>query len=207
MPNAAVIDLSHHNAAVDFQKIRAAGVVGVIHKATQGIGFVDSKYRSRKPLATQTGLLWGAYHFGTAEDVNDQVDHFLDFVQPDGQTLLVLDFEKNEPSPSNSMSLTQAKTFLSAVEQRTGQKPKLYTGSYMNEVAGAKPDADLAKYRVWWARYAEVPRLHPTWQNFWLWQYSDGHHGPPIGSVDGVGSCDCNSFAGSNAELQASWLT
>ena len=39
-----VIDLSHHNNSVDFGKLAAAGVVGVIHKATQGADGVDPTY-------------------------------------------------------------------------------------------------------------------------------------------------------------------
>lgn len=140
MPNAMVIDLSHHNAVADFARVRAAGV---IHKATQGIGFVDKMYIPRKQPALDAGLLWGAYHFGTADDVDDQVEHFIDTVQPDGSFALVLDFEKNEPEPGNSMSLDQAKAFLTSVEARTGQRPRLYTsGAYMTATAGAAGDPD-----------------------------------------------------------------
>ena len=40
-----VIDVSHHNGAnIDFQKVKAAGVVGVIHKATAGTNFRDTMY-------------------------------------------------------------------------------------------------------------------------------------------------------------------
>ena len=36
-PINVVVDLSHHNETVDFAKMKAAGIVGVIHKATQGL--------------------------------------------------------------------------------------------------------------------------------------------------------------------------
>jgi lysozyme len=36
-PINAVIDLPHHNETVDFEQFKGAGVVGVIHKATQGL--------------------------------------------------------------------------------------------------------------------------------------------------------------------------
>lgn len=162
MPNAMVIDLSHHNASVDFQKIRAADVVGVIHKATQGTGFVDDKYAARKPAALAAGLLWGAYHFGTGDDVDAQVSHFINTVQPDGSFVLVLDFEKNTTPPMNSMSLDQAKEFLTAVEQQTGEKPVLYTSSFLTDTCGSAAIPDLAQYRVWWARYSNTPHLHAT---------------------------------------------
>ena len=37
----AVIDLSHHNATVDLQAAKGDGILGVIHKATQGLTFQD----------------------------------------------------------------------------------------------------------------------------------------------------------------------
>ena len=50
VPINVVIDLSHHNEKVDFKKIAADGIVGVIHKATQG------RCRGRKiPLETPAG--------------------------------------------------------------------------------------------------------------------------------------------------------
>jgi len=206
MPNAMVIDLSHHNDSVSFPRVRAAGVIGVIHKATQGTGFVDSQYARRKPLALAAGLLWGAYHFGTGDDVDAQVAHFLHTTTPDGTFALVLDFEKNEASPANSMSLAQANDFLTKVEAQSGQRPAIYTGSYLTDVAGHQPQPSLATYRLWWAQYANAPHLHPTWQNYWLWQYTDGRNGPPQHSVDGAGQCDCNTFNGDEAALRANWL-
>jgi lysozyme len=206
MPNAMVIDLSHHNANPDFVKARADGVIGVIHKATQGTGFVDDKYAPRKTAALAANLLWGAYHFGTGDNVNAQVSHFIDTVRPDGSFVLVLDFEKNTTPPMNSMSLNQAKQFLTAVEQQTGQKPVLYTGSFLTDTCGSAAIPDLAQYRVWWARYSNTPHLHATWQNYWLWQYSDGINGPNKKSVNGIGNCDCNTFNGDEAALRASWL-
>jgi lysozyme len=206
MLKPVVIDLSHHNANVDFARIRADGVAGVIHKATQGTGFVDKKYAPRRPDAEAAGLLWGAYHFGTGDDVDAQVSHFLDTVKPDGSFVLVLDFEKNTTPPMNSMSLDQAKDFLTAIEQQTGQQPVLYTGSFLTDSSGSAAIPDIAQYRVWWARYSNAPHLHATWPNFWLWQYSDGRNGQQQNEVDGVGPCDCNTFDGDETALRNSWV-
>ena len=49
----------------DFAAVRRSGILGVIHKATEGGDFVDKSYAIRQPQAEQAGLLWGAYHFGT----------------------------------------------------------------------------------------------------------------------------------------------
>jgi GH25 family lysozyme M1 (1,4-beta-N-acetylmuramidase) len=37
--------------------------------------------------------LFGAYHFGTGANSVSQAKHFLDAVQPDRKTVVVLDFE------------------------------------------------------------------------------------------------------------------
>ena len=62
----AVIDVSHHNGTrLDFAKAKADGILGVIHKASQGQANVDPMYRSNRNRARAAGLLWGAYHFAT----------------------------------------------------------------------------------------------------------------------------------------------
>ena len=51
MPMPLVIDLSHHNTVTDFGKIAAAGIRGVIHKATEGVTFKDAEYGPRRQAA------------------------------------------------------------------------------------------------------------------------------------------------------------
>ncbi len=77
----AVIDLSHHNQNLDFAAIAASGILGVIHKATQGLGYADPTYLDHKLSALDNDLLWGAYHFGTGSDGVQQAQQFLDVVQ------------------------------------------------------------------------------------------------------------------------------
>src|SRR5579863_4160519 len=63
-PVDSILDLSGWNTVTDFGALAAAGVRAIIHKATEGIGFIDPFYHMRRTLAQATGLLWGAYHFG-----------------------------------------------------------------------------------------------------------------------------------------------
>ena len=88
-----VVDLSHHNGLVDLKKASTDGIVAVIYKATQGQAYVDPTYQANRTKAADAGLLWGAYHFATGGDGVLQADHFLETVQPDTGTLLVLDLE------------------------------------------------------------------------------------------------------------------
>ena len=89
--NPLVVDLSHHNDVADFGKVKAAGYAGIIHKATEAIGFLDNMYAIRRGDATDAGLLWGAYHFLRPVSIAAQVDFFLKIASPDNTTLLALD--------------------------------------------------------------------------------------------------------------------
>jgi lysozyme len=90
-----IIDLSHHNGNVDLSKAQQSGIAGVIHKATQGLLYLDPMYQVNRQQAKANALLWGAYHFGTGDDGTKQADFFLEKTQPEQDTLLVLDFEGN----------------------------------------------------------------------------------------------------------------
>ncbi len=63
-----IIDLSHHNGDVDLGRAKAAGILGVIQKATQGTGYKDPTFDANREQAIQAGLLFGAYHFGTGDE-------------------------------------------------------------------------------------------------------------------------------------------
>src|SRR5215471_17036007 len=128
----AVVDLSHHNGDVDLALAKGAGIVGVIHKATQGLEFVDPLYEINRAKARATGLLWGAYHFGTGGDGVAQAEHFLAAGQHGAQDILVLDFEHNLQGAS--MTLEDARAFVTHLQQITGRWPGLYAGSYLKEL-------------------------------------------------------------------------
>ena len=120
-PLNAVVDLSHHNGTVDLQQAKGDGIIGVIHKATQGLTGLDPMYQTNKAKAADAGLLWGAYHFATGGDGVEQAQHFLDVVGSVNNTLLVLDFEQN-PSGS-SMSLEDHSRLLALPAAATSLTP------------------------------------------------------------------------------------
>jgi lysozyme len=89
--NPLVVDLSHHNDVADFGAVKAAGIAGIIHKATEGFSFTDKLYPDRRSRALGVGLLWGAYHFLRLGSIAAQADFFLKVAAPDNTTLLALD--------------------------------------------------------------------------------------------------------------------
>ncbi len=92
----AVIDLSHWNENVNFKLAKEDGILGVIHKATQGLKYVDPRYIERRKAAEEEGLLWGSYHFGIGENGRDQANHFLETVGETKNSIVVLDIERNQ---------------------------------------------------------------------------------------------------------------
>lgn len=198
-----VVDISHHNGNVDLNKAKADGILGVIHKATQGTGYVDPMYATNRQKAQAAGLFWGAYHFGTGDNTDKQVQNFLTTVNPGSQDLLVLDLESN-PS-GTTMTLDQARAFVTEIHEKTGRWPGLYSGNYIKEQLGSHTDPVLANCWFWLAQYgskAVVPANWPTWT---MWQYTDGSVGPEPHSVTGIGNCDRDMFNGDETQLRALW--
>jgi GH25 family lysozyme M1 (1,4-beta-N-acetylmuramidase) len=206
VPN--VVDNSHGDAVTSFAAARAAGVLGVIHKATTGQSGADPAYAQRRKDATEAGLLWGAYHWGTAAPAAAQVNNFLNVAKPDESTLIALDFEAD---PGNQMTLDLARSFLQGVESALGRKAVLYSGSTIKEALGPTKDAFFGAHRLWLAQYGAHPVVQASWPAFWLWQYSDGTSGAPA-TIPGIqgdsqGRVDCDRFPGTETELRAQWAS
>jgi len=195
IPN--VIDIYHGNVIHDFAAIKAAGILGVIHKATQGAGYADPLYASRRKLATDAGLLWGAYSFNTGEDVKAQVGQFISHADPEDQTLICLDFEDN---PHSQMSLSQARQWLELMDEELGRKAVIYSGNRIKDLLGNTVDSFFGSHRLWLAQYGPVARVQPSWNKQWLWQYSEN------GRLPGTdGALDFNIYAGS--DLPTEWAS
>jgi lysozyme len=198
-----IIDVSHHNGKVNFNKVAKAGIVGVIQKVTQGQIGVDPSYRSNRNKAKAAGLLWGAYHFGTNSDGVRQAEHFLKTVGDVSDTLLVLNFEPNPTGPT--MSLTEAHAFIVHVAEKTGRFPGFYSGHYIKQIIGTDSDPILSRCWFWLAQYGPTPVVPPNWKTWTLWQYTDGAFGPEPHSVPEVGRLDRDTFNGDDAQLRKLW--
>jgi lysozyme len=205
MATNTIVDLSHHNASPNFVQAFAGGITGVLHKATEGLGFVDPEYAARRGPAQAAGLMWGAYHFGTGDDPVAQADHFLQTIGPDNAgMLLVLDFEEN--TNGSSMSLDQARAFVSRIQDQAGRWPGLYSGSYVKSLLGDQKDPVLALCWFWLAQYGSTAVVPANWSGWTLWQYTDGVNGPPPHAAPGIGTCDRDQYFGEADALRVFWL-
>jgi lysozyme len=203
--NPLVIDLSHYNVIEkDLEDARAWGVQGVIHKATEGATYRDRKYKARRWLSQQSGLLFGAYHFLRPGDIAGQVEHFVRSAEPDKDTLMALDHEDER------VPVTEVKLFLELLAQKLGRKPVLYSGHVLKGQLGLTLDAFLGSHRLWHAQYGPRPIVQRSWSRPWLWQFTGDGIGPPPHNVPGISipgnkGIDINHFDGTPEQLGASW--
>jgi lysozyme len=189
-----------HEDLIDFHKVRAAGFLGVIHKATEGEHYVDCLYAERKPKALAAGLLWGAYHFMRPGDVGNQASHFLSVAQAPKFVRFVLDYEDDK------LGLWQAERWLEIIHTVTGQRPWLYGGGVLKEQLAQRHSPSMAQYPLWLAEYGEVEKVPLPWTKPVLWQRSGDGIGPGMHDVPGIGrKMDIDYFDGTDAELTAAW--
>jgi len=204
-----VVDIFHGDGVVSFDDAHAAGLAGVIHKATTGATGTDDAYTDRRMLAARAGLLWGAFHWGTAAPASAQVDNFLALAKPDKDTLVALDFERDD---GNQMTLDGAREFLGLISDKLKRKAVLYSGDTAKAALGKKSDSFFGSHRLWLAQYGSSPTVQRSWKNYWLWQYTDGTLGPGRKTVPGIpgdrmNRLDCDYFPGTAEELKAQWAS
>jgi lysozyme len=191
-----VLDLSHHETVVDIDAIREEGIIGVIHKATEGTSYVDPTYAERKAAFIDAGFLWGAYHFVHPNNIEAQVDHFLKTAGIDDTTLYALDWEE---SSSGTMDEGEAEEFMYLLETMTGRKGVIYSGHIAKETIEGVNEY-LGSHRLWLAQYGPTPTVQESWNTYWLWQTSE------TGDIPGIpDEVDINSYAGTDDELRSEW--
>src|SRR5262249_1668473 len=130
MLKPGVIDISHHQVIPEsLVPAQQAGIIGCIHKMTEGTSYIDDKAGARRYLADQAGLMWGLYHFVQPGSMSDQVDFFVNSAADiaDEHTLYALDWEVN------GVTLDDAVEFMQTLEQRIGRSPVLYSGHIVKE--------------------------------------------------------------------------
>jgi GH25 family lysozyme M1 (1,4-beta-N-acetylmuramidase) len=152
----------NHNDVADFGKVKASGIAGIIHKATEATGFADNMYVVRRGHAMNAGLLWGAYHFLRPVSIPAQVDFFLKIAAPDNMTLLAVDHEDER------IPLINAKEFLLRVEDAVGRRAVLYSGFLIKEQLDDRMDVYLGAHRLWLAQYGPRPVTPRNWSSAWL---------------------------------------
>lgn len=196
-----IIDLYHGDPVgpSGFHQMKDAGVLAVIHKATDGMKYIDSEYDHREKRARAVGLLWGAYHFMQNGNGVDQCKRFLDVVQPASDTLLAVDWE-TPLAGRKPATLAQVNDFARTLIEECGGG-LLYSGwSFLND-ARVTPDMSIAKLHLWGARYAPgFGKVPHGWSDWLVWQNTSSGRVPGV-----IGSVDLDLFHGSKEHLLKHW--
>jgi GH25 family lysozyme M1 (1,4-beta-N-acetylmuramidase) len=183
------VDLSVHNGAVDFAKVKSAGYTFAILREGYGDelsypGQKDARFEQNYKNAKAAGLHIGAYHYLYATNVNGAKREAWGFVNNlKGKSFdmpVALDIEESSQYKlTNGTVESIVKAFMDVCES-AGYYCVLY--SYESFLT-AKFSADFRKrYDIWCANISRTPSI-----NYGIWQYSF------TGSVSGIsGRVDLN---------------
>lgn len=188
-----IIDVSQYQGNIDWNKVKAAGVQGVIIRAGWGKGNVDPKFHQNAEAATAAGLNVGIYWFSYAYTVQmaKQEAVYCHSVIGKYQNKINLPVffdweydsmrwaEKNGKKPDRTLITAMIMEFCAKIKE-LGYK----TGYYLNQDY-AKNHVDETKLRIykrWFAKYTTTEQ-----KDCYLWQYTSK------GTVDGIkGNVDVN---------------
>lgn len=202
-----VLDTSHWQGnwpGLDspFQAMRQAGIVGMILKATEGTSNTDETFRDRYNACLDRRFAVCSYHFLRHGDIEEQMAHFVDTVQPRHGERLVLDWE--DPAVTLDEVQDAAAILLNTLDdgEPANLQVTIYASSgFLQEHCPDEYDPLLARTSLWVARYSDEEPYWPThvWPTWTLWQCTDAF------SIDGYGPLDGNKFNGS-VENCIAWL-
>lgn len=195
------IDISHHQGAIDWDKLRNNGMIGkwpvrfVMIKATEGASNLDENFNDNFYQAREYGFIRGAYHFwSTRSTGRSQAEYFLKQVKlEDGDLPPVLDVEHKAKDQSPEEFKKSVLTWLRLVEREYGVKPIIYT--YYKFKTAYLSDSVFDQYPYWIAHYyVDKVEYKGKWK---FWQHTD------CGKLPGIkGYVDFNIYNGSYYDLK-----
>ena len=195
-----IIDISHWQKIFSLDKIKAAGIIGIIHKATEGKRNTDNKFLQRKPDIIKAGFLFGSYHF-LRNNGRLEAERYLDIVRPQDNELIMLDTEAQ--NLTTRQNIIESEAFVKRIYELTGRYPVWYIGMFLLNQYASFADYDgmeLLNCPLFVARYSSkeptVPSSFKTWT---LWQYTQD------GIVNGITTVDRDKFNGDLPGLLKLW--
>lgn len=187
------IDLSHHNVAYDWSKVK---VDFCYIRATMGKDIKDMRYNEHRKNASSHKIPMGAYHFLTAKTgAKEQFKFFSSIVKKDHLQLRpMLDVEESVywDAPkgfSNQDAHAFIREWCNLCKKHYGVSPIIYITEKLYERYNLSKGFDDC---LWWiANYNRIQKYHKKCKvPFTIHQYSDKKY------VEGFyGYIDCNRFA------------
>lgn len=204
-PKLQFLDLSHYSWPVNWDLLaQNKDLIAIGWKASEGNYSNDVYYARARIECEKRGYLWLAYHFGTNNPVEEQVDRFLHAANPGPNTRMALDWEDYG---AKQMGVAQAIAFLQVLDSKLGRVATLYSGNAARDLMGAQHNAFLGSHPLWIPRYSTsqpVPQV--SWTHWDVWQYAaDGSGSQPNTAAGCKGHPDCNVFYDDVETVRANW--
>jgi lysozyme len=196
-PTVAGIDVSYHQAAIDWPRVRRAGIRFAFIRLSDGVTVRDPMFATNWAEARRSGVARGAYQFFRPDQsVAAQADLMIAAMRhrvPDDLPP-VLDIEVNGGLAAPVVA-ERAAAWIARVRDQLGTEPIVYTGSDLWRGGGAEP---LSSQPLWIAHYTrDCPALPAPWTRWMLWQHTDR------GAIPGIeGPVDLDRLAGTLDELR-----
>ena len=186
------IDVSEHNGALDWAKIKASGVQFAIIRTGYGASHVDNYFEKNIQGALAQNIPVGVYHFSyalSAAGAKNEAAFVLKLLEPykDMLTLPVFyDFEYDTVDYAKKQGVTLGKEAFNAhtaafceTIQSAGYTPGVYYNlDYFRRFVDKSRVGD---YVLWFAQYASAPGV----SDYAIWQYSSSHTIPGVsGRID-----------------------
>lgn len=188
------IDVSHHNGAVDWKRVKASGVEFAMIRS--GFGWdndrqIDRQLKANVAGCSENGIPFGFYHYSYAmspEDAQRESRWFLRVIQEfKPEYPVAFDFEeKDQLSLPLNTQISIIRAFMDGV-QNDGYYALLYmSGSAISRLYAYAPDV-MGAYDAWVARWGAENAGYAG--SCGMWQYDVAG----VGGVPGVaGKCDVN---------------
>ena len=181
------IDVSEHNGALDWAKIKASGVQFAIIRTGYGTTHVDKFFAKNMEGARAQGIPVGVYHFSYALDpkgAQKEGEFVRTILAPfRGEIFLPVfyDFEYDSVAYGKKQGVTLGKESFNShavafceTVRAAGYTPGVY---YNLDYARRFVDKSrVGQYVQWFAQYASSPGI----SDYAIWQYSSSHTIPGI---------------------------
>ena len=184
----SLIDISKWNGSINWSKVKAAGVDGVIIRCGVGQTGIDTKFKENITGAIKAGLKVGVYTYSKAKSESGAIaeaQNTISAIAPYKDKLYYPVFVDLEQSGTESYSKTVAKAFCQTIKSN-GYRSGIYCSSSWRKSYLSGVSADY-----WWI--AQWSSKQPSNCNFW--QYSS------TGTVKGIsGNVDLDKVISYNPE-------
>lgn len=151
------IDISHWNDIHGFNSLH--NVDFIILKATEGITYIDSTFRSRIRSILSSGVRIGVYHYFNEDSPEEQAIHFFDTLKEmdvEKSVLPFVDFEETH-NTSNFIDLDMGARnlllFMDKYKALSGAYPHLYMSESVAKNKAFSEIASKTNCKLWIAKW------------------------------------------------------